>query len=334
MPPGGPLATGLALARAKYALEAAGLEPHVELTRAHSVTNEVWTTPDVVVRVNRRPDRRLRREAALGAELPAEVNYPEIVGYGTGTGFDWLVVRRRPGNVLSRCWPTMTTEQRRAAVRQLAVMLRALHRAISPVGLEDVGAPQLLQGGQGQSPVAPLLDGLERARGLPHVGSGLIDLLVDVVRSTQRLIEPFDVPTLIHGDLTFENVLWDGEKISALIDFEWSRAAPPDLELDVFLRFCAFPDLHVAEDYVHETKSEDYSQVPWWLREDYPALFTVPHALERLRLFSIAFDVRQLLMSPPTASINDLPPAHGLQRLQRLAQRRSYLDNFASGEML
>ena len=247
MPPGGPLATGLALARAKYALEAAGLEPHVELTRAHSVTNEVWTTPDVVVRVNRRPDRRLRREAALGAKLPAEVNYPEIVGYGTGTGFDWLVVRRRPGNVLSRCWPTMTTEQRRAAVRQLAVMLRALHRAISPVGLEDVGAPQLLQGGQGQSTVAQLLDGLERARGLAHVGSGLIDVLVDVVRSTQRLIEPFDVPTLIHGDLTFENVLWDGERISALIDFEWSRAAPPDLELDVFLRFLGIrPAVHAT----------------------------------------------------------------------------------------
>src|SRR5947199_376910 len=148
MPPGSPAGTGLALARAKYALNEAGLDSHVELTRAHIVTNEVWLSPDFAIRVNRRTDRLLRREA--------------------------------------------------------------------------------------------------------HVGAALIDMLVEIVRTTQRVIEPFDVPTLIHGDLTFENVLWDRDHVTGLIDFEWSRAAPADLELDVFLRFCAFPELHVAEDYEAE----------------------------------------------------------------------------------
>ena len=335
MPPGGPTTTGLALARAKFALEEAELDPNVDLTRAHSVTNEVWLSPEFVIRVNRRADRRLRREAQLGPTLPPEVRYPEIVAYGTGTGFDWLVVRRKPGNVLSRSWPTMRDEQRRTAVRQLAVMLRSLHHARSPIGLDDVGAPQLLQTGQGLAPAAPLLAGLERARQLPNVDKGLVDQLVEIVRTTQRFLEPFAVATLIHGDLTFENVLWDGDRITGLIDFEWSRAAPADLELDVFLRFCAFPELHVADDYVEETKAQRYANIPWWLREDYPTLFTAAHALERLRLYAIAFDVRQVLVSPPTAPLHDLPPSHELQRLHRLAQHRSYLDNFASGkEML
>ena len=108
-----------------------------------------------------------------------------------------------------------------------------------------------------------------------------------------------------------------------------TRAAPPDLELDVLLRFCAYPDLHVADDYVAETKAENYADVPWWLRDDYPALFTVPHALDRLRLFAIAFDVRQVLTSPPPAPLHDLPPSDALQRLHRLAHHRSYLDNLA-----
>ena len=335
MPSLGSAATGLALARAKHALEGAGLEPHVELTRAHSVTNEVWLTPDHVVRVNRRPDHRLRREARLGPTLPPEVHYPQIVAYGEGTGFDWLVVRRRPGTVLSRCWATMTPAQRRDAVRQLAVMLRSLHRTMAPPGLDDVGAPQLLERSRRPTPVTPLLEGLERARRLPNVNGDLVDLLVDIVHRTQGTIEPFDVPTLIHGDLTFENVLWNGDEITSLIDFEWCRPAPPDLELDVFLRFCAFPDLHVAEDYVAETKAQRYVDVPWWLREDYLDLFTTPNALDRLRLYSIAFDVRRLLASPPPAPLHDLPPSHELQRLHRLAHHRSYLDNFASGkEML
>jgi aminoglycoside phosphotransferase (APT) family kinase protein len=330
MPAGSSTSSGLAVLRAKHALRAAGLETEVELTRASSVTNEVWLTPQYAIRVNRRPDHRLRREARLGPRLPPEVHYPEIVAYGTGTGFDWLVVRRQPGNVLSRCWTTMAPAQRRVAVRQLAFMLRSLHATTASVALDDVGAPQLLQGGQGQSPTAPLMDGLQRARSLPNVDTGLIDALIELVRRTARALEPFDVPTLIHGDLTFENVLWDGEKVTALIDFEWSRAAPADVDLDVLLRFCAYPALHVADDYAAQTKAEDYEDVPWWLREDYPQLFSFPHAVDRLRLFAIAFDMRQLLTSPPDAPAHALPPEHELNRLARLVARRSYLDHFAS----
>ena len=331
MPSGGATASGLALARAKYALDAAGLASDVDLTRAHSVTNEVWLSANHVIRVNRKPDHRLRREALLGPVLPPEVKYPKVVAYGAGTGFDWLIVGRSPGNVLSRCWPSMSDAQRRDAVRQLAGVLKALHATKAPDGLDDVGAPQLLQCGAGPSPVAPLLAGLERARTLPNVDAVLIDQLTEIVRTTQSLLIPFDVPTLIHGDLTFENVLWDGDSITGLIDFEWSRAAPPDLELDVLLRFCAYPELHVADDYVDDTTQQNYRVVPHWMREHYVSLFTTRHALERLRLYAIAFDVRQLLMSPPPAPLRDLPPSHELQRLHRLAQRRSYLDNFASG---
>lgn len=331
MPPAGPAGSGLALARAKHALHEAGLDPQIELTRTSSVTNEVWLTRDYVIRVNRRPDRRLHREAQLGPVLPPQIKYPEIIGYGAGSGFDWLVVRRTPGKVLSRCWPAMADRQRRSAVRDLAVMLRALHRTTPPIALDDIGAPQLLQQGQRESPVAPLLAGLDRSRKLPYVTAGLVDRLVEIVRTTHRVIEPFDVPTLIHGDLTFENVLWDGEHVTALIDFEWARPAPPDLDLDVFLRFCAFPELHVAEDYVADTDPRAYRDVAWWLREDYEDLFTAPHALHRLRIYAIAFDVQQLLTSPPPAPLHDLAPSHALQRLHRLAHERSYLDNFASG---
>src|SRR5581483_9326848 len=227
--------SGLAMARARNALEHAGLDPNVEVTRVSSVTNEVRLTPEYAIRVNRRPDKRLWRDAQLGPALPREAHYPKIVAYGSGTGFDYLVVQRKEGNVLSRAWPTMPPAQRRLAIRQVAFMLRALHQATSPVGLDDLGAPQLLQGGQGQEPTAPLLAGLDRARALPNIDRGLIDALVDLVRSTSRTLEPFDVPTLIHGDLTFENILWDGDEVTALIDFEWSRAAPADLDLDVFL---------------------------------------------------------------------------------------------------
>ena len=132
-------------ARARRALAEAGLDYAMPLTRASSVTNEVWLGAEYVIRVNRRPNQRLRREAYLGPLLPPEVHYPEIIAYGGELGADWLIVRRLPGEVLSRRWPTMSTGERRSATRQFAVLLRNLHAVAAPQDLPEIdAAPQLL----------------------------------------------------------------------------------------------------------------------------------------------------------------------------------------------
>jgi hypothetical protein len=324
----GQLMTGLAQARARYALEAAGLDTTAPMMRADSVTNEVWLTDEVAVRVNRRPDKRLFREAQLAPHLPPEVGYPDVIGYGTGSGFDWLVLARRPGRVLARCWPTMSPTDRRLAIRQLTFILRSLHATPVPPGLEPLpDTPQLLV--TGEDPVAPLLAALDKLHGYAHVDHSLLASLVAFTKATAPLLGRFDEPTFVHGDLTFENVLWDGEEITALIDFEWARAAPPDVELDVLLRFCAYPFLHVAADYELATKAEDYEDIPWWIREDYPELFDSRRALDRVRLYGIAFDVRELLAYPPTQTARDLNEHHPLRRLSRLAAGTSHLDALA-----
>lgn len=327
---GGSTNSGLAKARAKNALAAAGLDPDVPLVRANSVTNEVWLSADVAIRVNRRLDQRLRREAELAPLLPAEVGYPEVVHYGEGTGFDFLVQRRRPGIVLARSWPSMSPSQRRLAVRQLTYMLRELHSTPCPPELlAPDHAPQLLAPTPGTRCVAPLLDALKRAENLAHVDTELLATLTTYVKATADVLEPFVTETFIHGDLTFENVLWDGEQVTALIDFEWARGAPSDLELDVLLRFCAYPFLHVAPDYAKATVAPDYEDVPFWIREDYPQLFAADRMLDRTRLYSIAFDVRELLVMPPDRPIRELSQHHPLRRLERTISQRSHLDRFA-----
>jgi hypothetical protein len=317
-----------AMARARRALGEAGLDMHLPLTRASSVTNEVWLSDEYVVRVNRQPNQRLRREAALGPILPAEVGYPGIVAYGGQLGADWLVVRRVPGNVLSRCWPTMSIDERHSAVRQLSAILRRLHRFELPPDLPEIDTPQLL-GGHGFRAVDPLLDALDRAAALPNVNPSLIDGARRIVLDTGAAIEPFAVPTAVHGVLHFGNVLWVGTTVTALLDFEWCRPGPPDLDLDVLLRFCAYPYLHVAEDYEHLTRAEDYADVPGWMTDVYPELFDDPNAFERTRIYSIAYDVRELLLFPPTRSPRELSKHHPYNRLERTVDGRSHLDRLA-----
>jgi aminoglycoside phosphotransferase len=321
--------SSFAIARARRALQSAFLDMDMPLRRADSVTNEVWLSDEYVIRVNRRLDPRLRREAALAPHLPPEVGYPEIIAYGGKPGADWLIVKRVPGTVLSRCWPDMTVLERREAIRQLAERLRALHLATTPADLPDIDstAPQLLSSVT-FSPVMPLLVALDRAKSLPFVDQALIADTEALVTETATALTPFETSSIVHGDLTFENVLWDGHQITAILDFEWARPGPRDLDLDVFLRFCALPHLHVAEDYEHRTHADDYRDVPWWMAEDYPELFDMPHQFERVRLYAIAYDVRDLLLNPPPGPVGDLSQFHPYHRLSGTVSGTGYLHSF------
>src|SRR3954452_20373289 len=78
----GPSMSAFAEARARHALADAGLNSDVPLVPLRSVTNEVWVAGEHIVRLNRRQDHRLQREAMLAPYLPPELGYPPIVHYG------------------------------------------------------------------------------------------------------------------------------------------------------------------------------------------------------------------------------------------------------------
>ncbi|MCU1354230.1 MAG: aminoglycoside phosphotransferase [Acidimicrobiales bacterium] len=322
-----PLASGLAEARARLALAELGVPPSEPLLRADSVTNEVWLTEDYVVRVNRTATMRLKREALLASVLPAEVGYPPVIQYGGEAGADWLVVGRVPGTPLSRCWPQMSRTQRRRATTQLAQRMAAVHATICPRLSGLVDTPHLLDPRPtGREAVARLCTAIDEAARLTWVDAGIMGDLARLVAADADNLDPFDVPTIVHGDLTFENILWDGEQITALLDFEFARPGPPDLDLDVLLRFVAHPHLHVAPDYEHLTHAEDYAEVPFWLAEDYPELFSDPRQFARMRLYSIAWDVKEVLAYPPPRGLLQLNACHPLQRLVQVLRGTSYLD--------
>ena len=318
--------TALAELRARTALRGAGLDPGVPLERASSVTNEVWLTPTHVVRVNRSHTNRLLREAIIAEALPPAVGYPRVVAHGHGAGEDWLVAERVPGTPLAHRWPDLSTSERHSAVTQLAKRLVALHSTPAPLDLPPiVGTPQLLEVGT-EDPTGPVIAALEQAARLEHVDPLMLHEAVELVQAAAPALHPFMATTLVHGDVTFENVLWHDGEVTALLDVEWSRPGPSDLDLDIVLRCCAYPKLHVAEAYESRTDAADYVEVPGWLAESYPRLFAYPKQRDRLRVFAVAYEVRELLAFPPTAAVSQLSPLHAYHRLARVVNRTSYLD--------
>lgn len=325
--------TTLAEVRARTALRGAGLDPTAPLERASSVTNEVWLTATHAVRVNRRPTNRLYRESMVAAVLPPAVGYPKVVAHGGGRGEDWLVTERIPGVPLAHRWPDLSDKERRLAVEQLAMRLAALHQTRAPADLPPIElAPQLLEVGA-SDPTAPVVSALHRAMNLKHVDPVMLADAAELIARLAPALVPFESDTLVHGDVTFENVLWNEGEVTALLDVEWARPGPRDLDLDILLRCAAYPDLHVGEAHVERTRAEDYAEVPWWLGKAYPAMFEYPRQIDRVRVYSIAYDVRDLLASPPEVAPRHLPDRHAYHRLQRVVERKSYIDVLGRGRI-
>ncbi len=102
---------------------------------------------------------------------------------------------------------------------------------------------------------------------------------------------------LIHRDLHFGNVLVDGPKLTAILDFELAEVGPPDYELDTIYRFLSYPWLYVEPALAQRTTPTRFASVWPRLRRGYPELFTIPHLRERLSLYALDQALSRLLQS-------------------------------------
>ncbi|MBV8684664.1 MAG: hypothetical protein JO111_17450, partial [Caulobacteraceae bacterium] len=109
-------------------------------------------------------------------------------------------------------------------------------------------------------------------------------------------------------DATYPNILVEGARVSALLDFEWARLAPPWVELVAWTRL--LEDLR--EEGLHPPPVLER------LEACYPAMFDVPRLRDRLWLSELAYTLRHMVFWPPDASEDRLTRDHPLHRLRRL----------------
>ena len=177
----------------------------------------------------------------------------------------------------------MNDRERATAIGQLAGILQELHSVGRPQGVSFIDSPpQMLGPSRLGNPISPLYEGLDQLANLPTADPEVVAMARRELAERAPAINDCSDDFLIHGDTTFENVLWDGHRVTALVDFEWCRGGPADLDLDVLFRFFAIPHGHVADDYVNITNARDYLSAPRWLLEAYPDLFRHDQLADRL----------------------------------------------------
>lgn len=150
----------------------------------------------------------------------------------------------------------------------------------------------------------------EQLRAMPHVDRGLIDAAFELLGELAGA-DPFaagedEAHVVAHGDPAPGNWMVRDGRIVALLDFEWSRVGPRDLDL-VTPVFVAWAEL---------------SDVPFlrWLEEDYPELFGGREWERRLWLYEVCFFLRGIMAWPPVAPEATLEAGHHVHSLRRVLE--------------
>ena len=279
-----------AFERAHEVIQAAALEEIFALERSGGGgSNEVWFYGPYVIRVQVQGGT-LEGEMRLLRNLPSSIPHAPIVAAGES----WIVQRRGGGEPLSKVWAALPMSKRRAAAQQIAAILINLHQ------VRISGMPSLPPGWfTGLLPA----EILKLAAQLHDHDAALLDAVSLFTRRTMAEIKPPLRWGFIHRDLHFEHVLWNGERVTALLDFESAVIAPRELELETIMRFCRYPSLY------SDLAQEDLDPLLGWLQEDYPLLFNEAGIDQRLKLYSIEHELRLLASGDDPGALDRLRAA-------------------------
>jgi aminoglycoside phosphotransferase (APT) family kinase protein len=282
-----------------------------------SNNNDVWRLETGYLRVAWRGDRsRLAREAELLARLRGFLPVREVLDCGGDDRLSWSLTAAMPGTAYEQLCVQPAPAGLRDLATEVAALLRALHAWSVPGDLaamlrypgEDLDPLRRSGSELVLMPPSAVLGLIPLAGQLPFVDHGVLNA------AAERLAELGDPVTadgevLLHGDFYLGNVLVHGDHVTALIDLEFARMGPRDLEL-----------ISVVRALDAETRL-GIRRPPLlaWLAADYPELFGAADLHRRLWLYALAYTIRQIIFWPPDrAEADDLEATHPLHTLRRL----------------
>jgi len=208
--------------------------------------------------------------------------------------FEYAIQTRLPGRRLTQVWQDLDDRGRNRILDQLVDILQAL----GEVKFERFGA--LIEGlaapdwaSDREYDLQRLLAEAKKHRGLDR------ELLMDIwayFQSHRHALEGAEA-VLVHGDFHFDNLLAEGDRITGVVDWEFARAAPPDMELDQLLRFLRMPKRFVAEELEGTVSPTDFADVLPGLMARMPELFATPQLGTRLTIYALIYDLNMLIQA-------------------------------------
>lgn len=295
-----------------------------------SDSNDVWRIGELILRTCYRGDpERFERDGLVAVAAPPAVLVPRLLDQGQAGELRWQLVERVDGVPLEVAWPQLATTDRERAIRQIGAALAELNAHRFPAGVRAaLGVPRpagartltaVLGSDVNPLPVPRARLLLDPAARVPYVDPALIEEvavrfeeLEPVDPLGERALADIGGGVVVHNDAHPMNVLWN-DGVVALIDWEWTRLGPPEMEIEPYLHRGTDPEAQSAQEL-------------GWLAAAHPGAFAAPDLLRRVWLIQLARTLREVLLWPPDRPEPQLVPGHPLRRLRLIAYDADHLE--------
>jgi len=234
-------------------------------------TNTIYRVEDYIIRIctNLKNEERFKNEIDFYNKNKDNDKVPTLyVGDITKSivPYYYEIMEKINGQTLYEVWYKITEEERKNIVIKIIDILKSFHS----LDVEPYDFNSFIK-----NKISTLLEECE----LTDEDFYLLLDMCDTYFNENKF-------GLIHGDLHFDNFIYDGDKLS-LLDFERYMVGPIDYDFKIFSRYDKEPHLWASAKTDMITVENDYQNLMNMFLENYQELNEIPYINERLECYKI-----------------------------------------------
>ena len=234
-------------------------------------TNTIYRVGDYIVRIctSNSNEKRFKREIDFYQTNNNNTNIPTLFASDISkeiVPYYYQVINRINGNTLYEVWYKISDDERKQIVLNIISILKSIHKRVQ----EETNFKEFIK----ERLISLLRD---------------CDINNDIYNSLLILCDKYFADNniyQIHGDLHFDNFIYDKNKLT-LLDFERTMTAPLDYEFRILNRYNSMPWLWASGDTDMKTVESDYQDLMPMIIDNYPGLKSIPYLIERLTIYEI-----------------------------------------------
>lgn len=251
----------------------------------------------------------------------------KVVEFGQEENKTYLVLEKIPGRSLSYDWLNMSGKQKENIMSELTKQLKIFHS----IKFKDYIIPALID----NQPCSNLREAVRNSTKFDLIDKNILapeylkefEYLENFYQQNEHILDEQDTAVFVFNDLHLENIIWNGEELTGIIDFDWVCQAPKDYELWKIVDVTREPRCTVDGELKPLAEGSQMIKEFARLKKDYPELFAAENLADRIRLFYIQelinnrfFDYQKGTISEETfkrvkAEINDIFRSDWLDKL-------------------
>jgi len=223
----------------------------------------------------------------LTAQLLAKgAKVPKILDFDSVDGKPYILMEKVRGNNLADDWMSFGDTKKEKLIAQLAEQLQIWHSISFDSYCIPIVAEKRYQNLRAaiEKPIVKEVRLLQKEK-LPKELLVNVEVLEKYYHDHIASLDEIGTAVLTHSDIHLENIFYEGDRLTGIIDLDWVAQAPKDFELWKILDTFHDP-LYTVEGRL-ESLYEGYQMTREldWLKKYYPALFETKKLVERVKLY-------------------------------------------------